>query len=178
MQFGGVVFLGVPIVDKTKSYYKRMEPGPTEATVLSEQKWHRSASVWSAGSGADSTTLTVHRREAALGRMGLPDDRFIPLVQAAGFGGLFRVPFIQLDWHLITALVERWRPETHTFHMRPGEMTITLQDVSIQLGLPVDGKPVTGSINYDWDALCLNLLGATSPAEKRDGGKVKYEMAR
>ncbi|XP_058185635.1 serine/threonine-protein phosphatase 7 long form homolog [Rhododendron vialii] len=153
----------MPVPKKTPNSrdYRGMEPGPIEATVLSGQKRHRSTSVWSTGSGADSTTLTVHRREAALRRMGLPDDRIIPLVQAAGFGGLFRVPFIQLDWHLITALVERWRPETHTFHMRPGEMTITLQDVSIQLGLPVDGKPVTGSINYDWDALCLNLLGAT-----------------
>ncbi|XP_058185345.1 serine/threonine-protein phosphatase 7 long form homolog [Rhododendron vialii] len=152
-----------------------MEPGPIEATVLSGQKRHRSTSVWSAGSGADSTTLTVRRREAALRRMGLPDDRIIPLVQAAGFGGLFRVPFIQLDWHLITALVERWRPETHTFHMRPGEMTITLQDVSIQLGLPIDGKPVTGSINYDWDALCRNLLGVAPPAGKRDGGRVSMK---
>jgi hypothetical protein len=37
----------------------------------------------------------------------------------------------------LTALVDRWRPETHTFHLRAGEMTSTLQDVSMILGLPI-----------------------------------------
>ncbi|KAK1628979.1 hypothetical protein QYE76_003294 [Lolium multiflorum] len=42
----------------------------------------------------------------------------------------------------LTALVDRWRPETHTFHLRAGEMTPTLQDVSMILGLPIQGEPV------------------------------------
>ena len=37
---------------------------------------------------------------------------------------------IQLDRSLLTALVDRWRPETHTFHLPCGEMTPTLPDVA------------------------------------------------
>ncbi|KAK1654010.1 hypothetical protein QYE76_071815 [Lolium multiflorum] len=42
----------------------------------------------------------------------------------------------------LTALVDRWRPETHTFHLRAGEMTPTLQDISMILGLPIQGEPL------------------------------------
>ena len=46
------------------------------------------------------------------------------------------------DHSLITCLVDRWRPETHTFHFRWGEMAPTLQDVSYLLGLPLSGEPI------------------------------------
>jgi Plant mobile domain len=49
---------------------------------------------------------------------------------------------IWLDASLLSALVDRWRPETHTFHMPCGEMAPTLQDVSYLLGLPLDGGAV------------------------------------
>ena len=49
---------------------------------------------------------------------------------------------IQLDRSLLTALVDRWRPETHMFHLPCGEMTPTLQDVAYLLGLPIVGEAV------------------------------------
>ncbi|KAE8685623.1 hypothetical protein F3Y22_tig00111095pilonHSYRG00294 [Hibiscus syriacus] len=42
-----------------------------------------------------------------------------------------------IEPNLISALVERWRPETYTFHLPCGECTITLEDVSMHLGLPM-----------------------------------------
>jgi hypothetical protein len=49
---------------------------------------------------------------------------------------------MQLDRSLLAALADRWRPETHTFHLPCGEMAPTLQDMSYLLGLPIAGQVV------------------------------------
>ncbi|MFQ6637180.1 hypothetical protein Gotur_013120 [Gossypium turneri] len=59
----------------------------------------------------------------------------------------------KLDPKLISALIERWRPVTHTFHLPCGECTITLEDVQLQLRLLVDGSALTKSVqSVDWGA--------------------------
>ncbi|KAK1627435.1 hypothetical protein QYE76_001750 [Lolium multiflorum] len=60
----------------------------------------------------------------------------------------------------LTALVDRWRPETHTFHLRAGEMTPTLQDVSMILGLPIQGEPLCMNTASDgWRQQMEALIG-------------------
>ncbi|KAK4392672.1 protein MAINTENANCE OF MERISTEMS [Sesamum angolense] len=78
---------------------------------------------------------------------------------------------------MITALVERWRSETHTFHFRVGEATITLQDVQVIWALPIDGEPVTG-IDFDrttteWQDYCLTYLGFRPSAEAFEGSRLQ-----
>ncbi|QHO49962.1 uncharacterized protein DS421_1g18540 [Arachis hypogaea] len=74
-------------------------------------------------------------------------ERIIPYLETAGLYHLARLNshWFWVDEPLLSAFIEQWRPEMHTFHMPFGECTITLQDVAYQLGLPIDGEPVNAS---------------------------------
>jgi hypothetical protein len=105
----------------------------------------------------------------------LHNDRIRLLVEQAGFLVCAQLGWMRLDWSLITALVERWRPETETFHLRTGEMTVTLQDVAVLLGLRIDGPAITGSDDRVWADVCNELLGRVPPL---DGGFMKLSWLR
>lgn len=75
----------------------------------------------------------------------------------------------QMDNAALTALVDRWRPETHTFHLPCGEMSVTLQDVAMLFGLRIDGRAVTGSIDPGgWRDAVEVLLGIHPPEPPED----------
>lgn len=98
--------------------------------------------------------------------------------------GVSRLAGIQIDWGLITALVERWIPETHTFNFSVGECMISLQDVSVLLGLLIDGPPITGftAVKGGWANYIEDVFGArptkkSGPTEKSSalvGGRLKF----
>ncbi|KAG9450575.1 hypothetical protein H6P81_010540 [Aristolochia fimbriata] len=102
-----------------------------DAPLLYDQDSHRSESIWH---GEDPGCLECTEHFQTLRHWPM-DERMLPYVEAVGFGALHRVQWLRLDKPLITALVERWRSETNTFHLANGEMTITLEDVRILLGL-------------------------------------------
>ncbi|QHO21069.1 uncharacterized protein DS421_11g343430 [Arachis hypogaea] len=84
-------------------------------------------------------------------------DQIIPYLETARLYHLARLnsKWFWVDEPLLSAFVERWRPETHTFHVPFGECTITLQDVAYQLGLPIDGEAVSGCLT-DFENLMEN----------------------
>ncbi|CAI0448511.1 unnamed protein product, partial [Linum tenue] len=85
------------------------------------------------------------------------------------------VPTIS-DASLITALVERWRPETSTFHLPFGEVTITLEEVVTLSCLAIDGDAVVVDIpDEEWLTICLILLGRVLLFPDRSGATVHLQ---
>jgi hypothetical protein len=77
------------------------------------------------------------------------DERYAPYLARAGFLDIALVVVRGLpvmDDLLLSALVDRWCLEIHSFHLPCGEMTVSLQDTSMILGLPLEGLPVSGII--------------------------------
>uniref|UniRef100_A0A7N2RFD4 Aminotransferase-like plant mobile domain-containing protein n=1 Tax=Quercus lobata TaxID=97700 RepID=A0A7N2RFD4_QUELO len=133
------------------------QPGPIDDSVLTQQATHRSEAIWN---GRDPGSITCRSRSSEFSKQPpMVDDRVRNIITTVGLEGLLWVPGREIDNGLITALVERWRPETHTFHMPHGEVTITLQDVEVLLGLPVDGDAISGSTQKTWVNVCRDFLG-------------------
>ena len=150
-------------------------PGPVDEGVLYLQHDHRSNIAYD----GDETVLRVRRCEY-VGHDGEQLPQWMrELLQQAGFYGFWRVGFMKIDWHLITALVERWRPETHTFHLPVGECTITLQDVNVLLGLPVDGAAVIMDTTViDLRQRCHDLLGRDPADRDWKGSRLKMSWIK
>ncbi|CAI0380869.1 unnamed protein product [Linum tenue] len=62
------------------------------------------------------------------------------MVEATGLSHLTGCMMLHLDMALLSAFVERWQPDTNTFHMPFGEISILLHDVHHILQIPVDGE--------------------------------------
>ncbi|KAF7839281.1 serine/threonine-protein phosphatase 7 long form-like protein [Senna tora] len=137
------------------------DPGPEDPSLLYLQTRHCSQFIW-----AGHPDRIFRTRRCAHDRIAEPPVAIVPYLRQSGFYGVSRLRFFALQPSLISALVERCRPETHTFHTTQGECTITLEDVAIQLGLPCTGMVVTGLTEMNWSALCEELLGIIPPPNK------------
>ena len=151
------IFFAVSMASSSSSSSNiKIKSGPIDGDVLWMQAKHVSEHVWN---GEEDRKLHIRRAVPTYqGEEEIPEE-IIPLLRQCGFYWIIKMGYLKINASLITALIERWRPETHTFHMRCGECTITLQDVSVLLGMCVDGAPLIGQTNLDWAELCEELLG-------------------
>ncbi|XP_057435117.1 protein MAIN-LIKE 1-like [Lotus japonicus] len=108
------------------------------------------------------------------------DDMVKGRVEAAGLLPFLTCNFPSVDKTMLTAFVERWQPETSSFHMPFGEMTITLDDVSYLLHILVKGKFFTLPVLTREEAATIlhKQLGVTQAAAEEEIRKSLGPYAR
>ncbi|RYR10691.1 hypothetical protein Ahy_B05g079168 [Arachis hypogaea] len=112
-------------------------------------------------------------------------DRYNSIVEGylrdTGFYHILQIGVVQCQSALVNALIERWRPETHTFHFSVGECAVTVEDVALIFGLPTNGLPVIGPTLSSYEALegeCLDQLGVAPKKADCRGSFIKLTWFR
>ncbi|CAH9118667.1 unnamed protein product [Cuscuta epithymum] len=125
------------------------QPGPHDRSVLFMlPDEHRADRVWHESSFRDVKLKCQHYSREAYVEEGPRHLGVVQLLRVSGFHGVERIGQLQLDWSLVTALVERWRPEVHAFHLPFGEVGLT-RGISISLVLSL--------IQHDIVNICINV---------------------
>jgi hypothetical protein len=79
----------------------------------------------------------------------------------------------QFVYSILSALLVHWRPETHTFHVTVGEMTVTLQDTSLLIGLPCEGEPLRAADISEW---CTEFVARFANVPRNDRATAPYQQ--
>ena len=142
--------------------------GMTDPSVLLSFENYIANVVWKADRSFHFRKLRcyTHLKEFTKWRPYLPrpeEEEHVPvgswyeIARRTGFTGLMDIDFGKVDHNLISAFVERWHPKTNNFHFPWGEITITLHDVAIILGLSIEGLEVHAPTGYSVD-VCRELF--------------------
>ena len=154
---GGGRFVRAPVEDDTGAgpsssghddtwVLKTAAPGgPTVPTVIPSFKGHVAFALWTDNAGGRGLLRCYGRTKVLQTLRDLPlSVPSLELAQESGVGHLFDCVAPYLNVPLLCAFVERWQPDTNTFHMPFGEMTILLHDLAYILRIPISGRPCSG----------------------------------
>ena len=130
----------------------------------------------------DRDTLKVISHGRKISRLIPPAEPwFDELLRSTGLRDLAMCGYSVVNWGMINAFVERWHHETSSFHLPHGEMTITLDDVSCLLHIPIRGTFLSHDRISKEEALDLLVeqLGVTPESaleeiDKTRGCHVRY----
>ncbi|KAH1188559.1 Protein MAIN-LIKE 2 [Glycine max] len=133
-----------------------MQISPVDGDVLWMQDKQVSQHIWN---GEEDKKLHIRRAVPMYQGQGEIPEEIIPLLRQSGFYWIMKMGYLKIN-AAISALIERWRPETHTFHMRCRD-------------LRVDGSPLIGPTNLNWADLCEELLGVRPQQGELQGSMIK-----
>jgi hypothetical protein len=95
------------------------------------------------------------------------DKRYVPLLWQANILAVANIVHRGMpvfNTMTITMMVDRWRPKTHSLHLPCSEMTVTLEDLAMILGLPIRGHPVTSCVESAlWHESVVGFIGREPP---------------
>ncbi|XP_014621650.1 protein MAIN-LIKE 1-like [Glycine max] len=153
--------------------------GPRDPSVLIGFADDVTHNIWS-GHKQPDLKLVSHGRK--VDKFGRPAVEIEGMIAATELDPLIRCYVITTDPGLISAFVEKWHRETSSFHLPVGEVTITLDDVSSLLHIPITGvlhsfEPLATS---DAVALLTELLEVTpdeATTETRQAGGPHVQLS-
>ncbi|KAL5127068.1 Protein MAIN-LIKE 1 [Glycine soja] len=156
--------------------------GPSDPSVLTAYADHVACSVWT-GEERPELKLSSHGRKVhSLGR---PVPAIEGLISGTGLSPLIACSVDTSDRGLLSVFVERWHRETSSFHLPVGELTITLDDVSSLLHLPVIGdfhafEPlhVDDAVQMLVDLLMVSPESARAETVQCHGSYVRLQWVR
>ncbi|CAN1767996.1 Serine/threonine-protein phosphatase 7 long form homolog [Linum perenne] len=143
-----------PLVDRTP---EAARPQPWDCSLLWGENKHRAGLVWRDPQACKA--LKLRQRSSAL----TFHPQYETVLRECGLYTVVSLLGQSPCKELVTALLERWRPETNTFHLLQGEATITLEDVEVLTGLPTRGRPA--SVKISWVKEQFDRLPAGASAD-------------
>lgn len=122
--------------------------------------------------------MKCHKQTERLSMWKLKTRDVEKFISQTGLSHLVDCMHGDLNMPLISAFVERWHPETNSFHFPFGEMTITLHDVAYILNVSVVGEAIFGDHNVKELKIYLqNMLDISEDDVKKEyhSGTIKLK---
>ena len=125
--------------------------------------------------------LVNHGAKLQLWELDAERSRIYETVQRYGLAPLISCSHRVASRPMLSAFCERWQPETTTLHLLFGETTITLDDVTSILHIPITGSMISFSQPLrvdDANALLVELLGTTDVEASRETEQCRSPSVR
>ncbi|KAI5658965.1 hypothetical protein M9H77_27758 [Catharanthus roseus] len=109
-----------------------VDGGPQDPVLVPSYSGHFAGSIWR---GQDRGILKLRSRYVSMTGWAPSDPAVVQLAEEVGLSHLRSCMFQHPNSSLLSAFVKRWQPDTNSFHMHWGEMTVILHDVELILGV-------------------------------------------